>query len=62
MTANDTEAMAKPRSFHVVESTPAAFKRYSDAVIALLADVSTGKSRQPLITVTNSEVRGKNLT
>lgn len=45
MTANETDAMAKPRSFHVVESTPAAFKRYSDAVIALLADVSIAKYR-----------------
>jgi hypothetical protein len=33
-------AMATPRNFHVVDSTPAAKRRYEDAVMALLADTS----------------------
>lgn len=39
-TANATAAIARPRSLHVVESAPAALRRYEDAVMALLAEVS----------------------
>ena len=33
-------AMATPRSFHVVDSAPAATRRYEEKVMALLADTS----------------------
>ena len=39
-TAKAAAAMATPRSFHVVDSTPAAKRRYEDAVMALLAETS----------------------
>lgn len=39
-TAKEAAAMATPRSFHVVDSTPAAKRRYEDAVMALLAETS----------------------
>lgn len=45
-TANDTAAMASPRSFQVVESTPAADSKYSDAVIALLAETCRNKQKK----------------
>lgn len=39
-TAKAAAAMATLRSFHVVDSTPAAKRRYEDAVMALLAETS----------------------
>lgn len=45
-TANDTAAIASPRSFQVVESTPAADRRYSEAVIALLAETCKNKQKK----------------
>ena len=39
-TAKAAAAMATPRSFQVVDSTPAAKRRYEDAVMALLAETS----------------------
>jgi len=39
-TANAVAAIANPLSFHVVDSTPAALRRYDAQVMALLADTS----------------------
>ena len=39
-TAKATAAITRPRSFHVVDSTAAALRRYEEARMALLADVS----------------------
>lgn len=63
-TANALAAMAKPLSFHVVDSTPAALRRYDAQVIALLADTSsfvrTGAEFQRIVVLkTYAETRNR---